>query len=58
MKQNEVNLTIGTPVKITIVPSPVKNIAIGTIGTIESKPTKVADIYQVDIKLDDGRIIK
>lgn len=58
MKQNKMNLTIGTPVKITIVPSPVKNIAIGTMGTIESKPTKVANIYQVDIKLDDGRIIK
>ncbi len=58
MKNNNHYLTVGTPVKITIVPSPVKNIAIGTMGTIESKPTKVADIYQVDIKLDDGRIIK
>ncbi len=57
MKQNNVNLTIGTRVKITTVPSPVKNIVIGTMGTIESKPTMTGNINQVDIKLDDGSVI-
>ncbi len=58
MKHNTSSITVGDRVKITTVPSPVKNIDLGIGGVIETEPMIIAGIAQSKVKLDDGRVIK
>ncbi len=52
------DITVGDRVKITTVPAPVLNIALGAMGVIVTSPKVVAGISQAEVKLDDGRVIK
>ncbi len=58
MNDNVSNVKVGDRVKITTVPSPVKNIDLGIGGVIETEPMIIAGIAQSKVKLDDGRVIK